>query len=175
MNADSPHNVSPLNSPGVSWTRDQQRELITAYVQRMDVDMMAMYFGVRSREVIVELASLILDAPSVTRDRTKPRFGTKWTLRDYELVTQQFQLGADLSDIADVVERDELGVAYWLLQKMFPPIPRATLKTLGLEGLAEEFRDFERDSDESDTPKICPVCKDVVLYCKCNIRDDRVF
>ena len=174
-NSDHPRPSAARIEPGENWSWAESRELIELYLQRMDVRMMARYFNKTAFQVITELAWVILGEKYLEQDETQPRYQKRWSLRDHEILTQQYQLGATVPEIAHVLRRDELAVAYRIIEKLYPPIPQENLSKVHLEHLAGALRAKERIANEPEPPKICPVCLDVVIYCTCPYGDDRVF
>ena len=175
MNSGHPRPSSARIEPGEDWSWAESRELIELYLQRMDVRMMARYFNKTAFQVITELAWVILGEKYLEQDETQPRYQKRWSLRDHEILTQQYQVGARVPEIANVLRRDELAVAYRIIEKLYPPIPKESLKKVHLEHFAQELQAKEFNPNEPEPPKICPVCKDVVIYCTCPYEDDRVF
>lgn len=141
----------------------------------MDVRLMAKYFGTSSHEVIRELASLVLGASRVSRNHLSPRYGERWSWRDHDLLVEQYRWGASVQDIAKVLQRDELAVAYRILERLTPQIPARTLEVLGLEEMAAQKRKAEATDEGYDETRICPDCRDVIVYCTCQIEGGRFF
>jgi hypothetical protein len=95
--------------------------------------------------------------------------------RDHDLLVEQYRWGASVQDIAKVLQRDELAVAYRILERLTPQIPGRTLEALGLEDMAAQLRKAEGMDEGSDKTRICPDCRDVILYCTCQIEGGRFF
>jgi hypothetical protein len=170
----SPGN-SELPSSLNQWSAESRRELIEFYVDGMDVRLMAKYFATSSHEVIGELASLVLGASRVSRNHLSPRYGERSSWRDHDVLVEQYRWGASVQVIAKVLQRDELAVAYRILERLTPQIPAQTLELLGLENMAEQKRQAEGVDEGSDETRICSDCRDVILYCTCQIEGGRFF
>jgi hypothetical protein len=155
-------------SPRFIWTRAMSKELLELYLNRMPGPMIANYFGCSEREVIRQVARLILGVKRAASDKNAPRFGKKWSWRDDQVLFREYQLGASPLEIASTLGRDELGVVFRILSLIPPQIPRSIVKKYGLkirfEKSAGQFRE-----PMTEFVNVCSHCQDVIEYCKCQI------
>lgn len=156
------------------WTDGTRRELLELWVDGMSLQMLADYFQRTTRDVVRELASLILQVDDLRSDSTTPRHGVRWSWDDDHMLVQQHQLGVTLTEIAEALGRDEMGAAFRMLEYFAPGIPRETIERFGLADFAAAKR-REAGDPSGDAPETCPNCLDVVLYCKCRIGDDQIY
>jgi hypothetical protein len=82
-----------------------------------------------------------------------------------------FQQGRSATQIASRAQK--LAVAYRILERLTPQIPARTPEALGLEEMAAQKRKAEGTDEGSDETRICPDCRDVIIYCTCQIEGGR--
>lgn len=160
--------LTRVSGPRFIWTRAMSKELLELYLNRMPGPMIANYFGCSEREVIRQVARLILGVKRAASDKNAPRFGEKWSWRDDQILFREYQLGASPLKIASTLGRDELGVVFRILTLIPPRIPRSIVNKYGLNHRLQEpkgpFHELRTES-----VKVCSHCQDVIEYCKCQI------
>lgn len=160
-----------MANKGIMWTKSMKKELLELYLDRMPGPMMAHYFGCSERELVQQIACLVLGKKKITTDRRAPRYGEEWTWRDDQVLRREFQLGKPIDQIAATLGRDELGVAFRILAFFEPQIPSAIVEKYGLDkGLRVAPASSPLQGDDPHFVRVCSECHDVVPFCKCPIR-----
>ena len=155
----------------IMWTKSMNKELLELYLDRMPGPMMAHYFGCSERDLVRQIACLVLDKKKIRSDRSAPRYGEEWTWRDDQVLRREFQLGKPINQIAEALGRDELGVAFRILAFFEPQIPAAIVEKYGLDNAAAVIpSQSPLQGDDPRFVRVCSECHDVIPFCKCPIR-----
>ena len=108
-----------------TWTHESTKELLELYLTGFTPQMLAAHFQVSVKEVIRQLSAVVLGDDNLTKDPTKPRHQQTWHRDEVMFLASQMQLGRTPTEIAKLMDRDSLGVAFKLFQALPVPIPRA--------------------------------------------------
>ena len=161
----------PMAKKKIMWTKSMNKELLELYLDRMPGGMMAHYFDCSQREVVRQIACLVLGEKKIRSDNSAPRYGEEWTWRDDQVLRREFQLGKPIDQIAATLGRDELGVAFRILAFFEPQIPAAIVQRYGLDEDSGEIPSLGAlQGDDPRFVRVCSECHDVVPFCKCPIR-----
>ena len=155
----------------IMWTKSMNKELLELYLDRMPGPMMAHYFGCSERDMVRQIACLVLGKKKIKSDRSAPRYGEEWSWRDDQVLRREFQLAKPIDQIAATLGRDELGVAFRILAFFEPQLPPAVVEKYGLDdapGVLPSSSPLQ--GDEPRFVRVCSECHDVVPFCKCPIR-----
>lgn len=103
-----------------SWSRSELRELLFLYGDNEDLDLtdLARRLRTTSRAVVIALAQILLDPHGPLETPSTPK--RDWTQRDVDAVHDLFRTGATLSQIAHSINRDQLSVAFKMLEDRLP-------------------------------------------------------
>ena len=161
----------PMAKKRIMWTKSMNKELLELYLDRMPGPMMAHYFGCSERDMVRQIACLVLGKKKIKSDRSAPRYGEEWSWRDDQVLRREFQLARPIDQIAATLGRDELGVAFRILAFFEPQLPPAVVEKYGLDdapGVLPSSSPLQ--GDEPRFVRVCSECHDVVPFCKCPIR-----
>jgi hypothetical protein len=128
---DAIHNMEPtLHSENhllipSSWNRAAIKDLLELYLTGFTTSMLADFFRVSQREVIRQLSSVVLGDDNLTADDSKGRHQRRWHRDELMYLASQMQLGRTPTEIAALMDRDSLSIAFKLFQELPVPIPRA--------------------------------------------------
>lgn len=154
-----------LIGPKKEWTEEEYRELLGLYVDGASPTFMAQLFSCKTSDIVKELSALVLNADHVESNPLAPNYGNRWSWGEEDFLQRELQLRTPIAKIARFLGRDDLGVAFKILEKR-PQLPRRTIEKFQLGTLSNA-----KSPLEGDQPKfvlICSTCDDVVLYCKCD-------
>jgi len=155
----------------IMWTKSMNKELLELYLDRMPGPMMAHYFGCSERDMVRQIACLVLGKKKIKSDKSAPRYREEWTWRDDQVLRREFQLGKPIDQIAATLGRDELGVAFRILAFFEPQIPAAVVAQYGLDEAASVVPlSSPLQGDDPRFVRVCSECRDVIPFCKCPIR-----
>ena len=161
----------PVAKKKTKWTKSMNKELLELYLHRMPGAMMANYFDCSQRDLVRQIACLVLGKKKIKSDKRAPRYGEEWTWRDDQVLRREFQLGKSIDQIAETLGRDELGVAFRILAFFEPQIPAAIVQKYGLDENPDVLPSSSPlQGDDPRFVKVCSECRDVVPFCKCPIK-----
>ena len=161
----------PVAKKKTKWTKSMNKELLELYLDRMPGPMMAHYFGCSERDMVRQIACLVLGKKKIKSDRSAPRYGVEWSWRDDQVLRREFQLAKRIDQIAATLGRDELGVAFRILAFFEPQLPSTVVEKYGLDDAPGMLpSSCPQQGDEPRYVRVCSECHDVVPFCKCPIR-----
>ena len=108
-----------------TWTHEKTKELLELYLTGFTPQMLAAHFQVSVKEIIRQLSAVVLGDDNLTKDPTKARHQQTWHRDEVMFLASQMQLGRTPTEIATLMDRDSLGIAFKLFQALPVPIPRA--------------------------------------------------
>ena len=108
-----------------TWTHEKTKELLELYLTGFTPQMLAAHFQVSVKEIIRQLSAVVLGDDNLTKDTSKARHQQTWHRDEVMFLASQMQLGRTPTEIATLMDRDSLGIAFKLFQALPVPIPRA--------------------------------------------------
>lgn len=148
------------------WSEAERKTLLEYYVDGMSGVLIAKLFDSSVIAVAEELARLVLGVDELKSNPQAPSYGRTWDWHDEQLLKREYQLRRPLSRIARALGRDELGVAFKILD-MRPPLPMKIIEKYDLQAISNTLGPLE--GDKAQFVRVCSQCDDVTLYCKCLI------
>lgn len=111
----------------VPWDDQALAELLELYLAGFTVEMLSRHFQVSVKNIVRKLAEVVWGEENLTQDRTKARYQQTWHRDEIDFLLSQLQLCRTPTEIAALMDRDALGVAFKLFEALPVPIPRAVL------------------------------------------------
>ena len=125
---DAIHDSGIVEFPGqesFSWTEAKTAELLELYLTGFTLQMLAQHFQLGIRAVVRRLSAVVLGDKNLTQDSSTARHQKPWHNDEILFLASQVQLGRTPTEIAALMDRDPLGIAFKLFQALPIPIPRA--------------------------------------------------
>ena len=116
-----------------TWSDQSTKELVELYVTGFTPSMLAKHFQVSIRAIVRRLTAVVWGDEHLTQDPTKPRHQKPWHNDEILFLASQMQLGRTPTEIAALMERDSLGIAFKLFEALPVPIPRAVQDHYGID------------------------------------------
>ena len=110
-----------------TWDDQSTTELLELYLTGFTPSMLAKHFQVSIRAIVRRLSLVVWGDEHLTQDPTKARHQKPWHQDEVLFVASQMQLGRTPTEIAALMDRDALGIAFKLFESLPVPIPRAVL------------------------------------------------
>jgi hypothetical protein len=108
-----------------TWSNQSTKELLELYLTGFTPSMLAKHFQVSIRAIVRHLSSVVFGDEHLTQDPTKPRHQKPWHQDEILFLASQMQLGRTPTEIAALMDRDSLGIAFKLFEALPVPIPKA--------------------------------------------------
>ena len=108
-----------------TWSQESTKELLELYLTGFTPHMLAAHFQVSAKEIIRQLSAVVLGDHNLMKDPSKARHQRTWHRDEVMFLASQMQLGRTPTEIAALMDRDSLGIAFKLFQVLPVPIPRA--------------------------------------------------
>ena len=108
-----------------TWSLESTKELLELFLTGFTPEMLAAHFQLGPKEIICQLSGVVLGDHNLTKDPAKPRHQKTWLREEVSFLASQIQLGRTPTEIAALMDRDSLGIAFKLFQALPVPIPRA--------------------------------------------------
>ena len=108
-----------------TWTNESTKELLELYLTGFTSQMLAAHFQVSVKVIIRQLSAVVLGDNNLMKDPSKARHQQTWHRDEVMFLASQMQLGRTPTEIAALMDRDSLGIAFKLFQALPVPIPRA--------------------------------------------------
>ena len=108
-----------------TWTHESTKELLELYLTGFTPQMLAAHFQVSTKGIIRQLAAVVLGDDTLTKDPSKARHQRTWHRDEVLFLASQMRLVRTPTEIAALMDRDSLGIAFKLFQELPVPIPRA--------------------------------------------------
>ena len=108
-----------------TWTNESTKELLELYLTGFTPQMLAAHFQLSAKEIIRQLSAVVLGDHNLMMDPSKARHQRTWHRDEVMFLASQMQLGRTPTEIAALMDRDSLGIAFKLFQVLPVPIPRA--------------------------------------------------
>lgn len=120
--AEPPHLKTVVLRDSRTWSRGETAELLTLYRDGMEIAELSRRFTVVAPGVVRELSAwlLVTDGELVNEDAVK--FGQTWSSEDLDRLRHGYRASASIKDLADLLGRDQLGVAFRLFQLGIPKV-----------------------------------------------------
>ena len=128
-----------------SWTNERTKELLELYLTGFAPSMLAAHFRLGAREIVEQLSSVVFGDHHLTKDPTKARHQRTWHRDEVLFLASQMQVGRTPTEIAALMDRDSLGIAFKLFQALPVPIPRAVLEEYDIKVRQEPLGDVPLD------------------------------
>ena len=116
-----------------TWSDQSTKELVELYVTGFTPSMLAKHFQVSIRAIVRRLTAVVWGDEHLTQDPTKPRHQKPWHHDEILFLASQMQLGRTPTEIAALMDRDSLGIAFKLFEALPVPIPRAVQDHYGID------------------------------------------
>ena len=116
----------------VTWSHESTKELLELYLTGFTLQMLAKHFQVGIRAIVRRLSLVVLGDEILTQDSTTARHQKPWHNDEILFLASQMQLGRTPTEIARLLDRDSLGIAFKLFQALPVPIPRAVQEEYGI-------------------------------------------
>ncbi len=126
---------------GPIWKDSKTKELLELYLTHFTVSMLAQHFQLTPPTVVLQLSKVIFGDSSLREDESKPHYQRTWSRQEIIFLASQMQIGRTPTEISALMDRDPLGVAFALFQKLVVPIPREVLTHYGVSVRREPFGD----------------------------------
>ena len=126
---------------GPIWEDSKTRELLELYLTHFTVSMLAQHFQLTPPTVVRQLSKVIFGDSALNEDESKIRFQRTWSRGEIMFLASQMQMGKTPTEISALMDRDPLGVAFALFQKLGVPIPREVITRYGVSVRREPFGD----------------------------------
>lgn len=107
------------------WSEPERRDLLAGYSRGESIATLASRTSATRRAVVFELTRLMLAPEGPMVDRAAGKFGHFWSTADEKILRDLYSTGTTLLDIARELKRDQLGVAFKLLENAIPHPPEA--------------------------------------------------
>ena len=117
----------------VPWSHESTKELLELYLTGFTLQMLAKHFQVGIRAIVRRLSAVVLGDENLTQDSTTARHQKPWHHDEILFLASQMQLGRTPTEIAALMERDSLGIAFKLFEALPVPIPRAVQDHYGID------------------------------------------
>ena len=117
----------------VPWSHESTKELLELYLTGFTLQMLAKHFQVGIRAIVRRLSAVVWGDENLTQDSTKPRHQKPWHHDEILFLASQMQLGRTPTEIAALMDRDSLGIAFKLFEALPVPIPRAVQDHYGID------------------------------------------
>ena len=108
-----------------TWDDQSTSELLELYLTGFTPQMLAAHFQVSTKGIIRQLAAVVLGDDTLTKDPSKARHQRTWHRDEVLFLASQMRLVRTPTEIAALMDRDSLGIAFKLFQELPVPIPRA--------------------------------------------------
>jgi len=108
-----------------TWTNESTKELLELYLTGFTSQMLAAHFQVSVKVIIRQLSAVVLGDNNLMKDPSNARHQQTWHRDEVMFLASQMQLGRTPTEIAALMDRDSLGIAFKLFQALPVPIPRA--------------------------------------------------
>lgn len=105
-----------------TWSEAQDRRLLGAYFTHRNIERTAIELQVDQKQVAARLVRLLLDPLGDIHDPSVENWGKRYTSADTNALLTQWKRGDDLSEIADALGRDQLGIGWKLLDHSSRPV-----------------------------------------------------
>jgi len=128
-----------------TWTHESTKELLELYLTGFAPSMLASHFRLSAMEIIEQLSSVVFGDHHLTKDPTKARHQRTWHRDEVLFLASQMQVGRTPTEIAALMDRDSLGIAFKLFQALPVPIPRAVLEEYDIDARQEPLGDVPLD------------------------------
>ena len=116
-----------------TWSDQSTKELVELYVTGFTPSMLAKHFQVSIRAIVRRLTAVVLGDENLTQDSTTARHQKPWHNDEILFLASQMQLGRTPTEIAALMDRDSLGIAFKLFEALPVPIPRAVQDHYGID------------------------------------------
>lgn len=157
--------MKSLRVVSCDWSESETKELLDSYLSHMPNDMLSKYFRRSQRDIVRALASLVLGETYVSTNSRAESFGKAWSWRDDQILVREYQIGKSVAQIAAVLGRDNLGVAFRILGTLTPKIPQHIVHKYGLTSERRGLSPLQ--GDELQPVRLCSQCFGTWKDCDC--------
>ena len=144
------------------WSEPATKELVELYLDGMELELLSSHFQMTVHEIVAKLSELFFAVPEPMQDTSAANYKKPWHGAETAKLWRLYAVRNPIPKIAEKLGRDELGVCYKLLTEQMVILPRSLAEVYGFD---ED--EFHVESKSDDNAKVCPICLDVVPYCKC--------
>ena len=126
--ASPPQEVRQLTMVPREWDDESTKELLELYLTGFTLPMLAQHFEAAVRTIVRRLSAVILGDDDLHEDPSKSRHQKPWHQDELLFLASQLQVARTPTEIAALMDRDSLGIAFKSFQALRVPIPRHVIK-----------------------------------------------
>lgn len=126
--ASPPQEVRQLTMVPREWDDESTKELLELYLTGFTLPMLAQHFEAAVRTIVRRLSAVILGDDDLREDPRKSRHQKPWHQDELLFLASQLQVARTPTEIAALMDRDSLGIAFKSFQALRVPIPRHVIE-----------------------------------------------
>ncbi|MDC0991775.1 hypothetical protein OAR17_02195 [Pontimonas sp.] len=126
--ASPPQEVRQLTMVPRDWDDESTKELLELYLTGFTLPMLAQHFEAAVRTIVRRLSAVILGDDDLHEDPSKSRHQKPWHQDEMLFLASQLQVARTPTEIAALMDRDSLGIAFKSFQALRVPIPRHVIE-----------------------------------------------
>ena len=126
--ASAPQEVRQLTMVPREWDDESTKELLELYLTGFTLPMLAQHFEAAVRTIVRRLSAVILGDEYLQEDPSKSRHQKPWHQDELLFLASQLQVARTPTEIAALMDRDSLGIAFKSFQALRVPIPRQVIE-----------------------------------------------
>ena len=131
--ASAPQEVRQLTMVPREWDDESTKELLELYLTGFTLPMLSQHFEAAVRTIVRRLSAVIFGDEYLQEDPSKTRHQKPWHRDELLFLASQLQVARTPTEIAALMDRDSLGIAFKLLEEFSVPIPKAVQGRYGLD------------------------------------------
>ena len=124
----APQEVRQLTMVPREWDDESTKELLELYLTGFTLPMLAQHFEAAVRTIVRRLSAVILGDEYLQEDPSKSRHQKPWHQDELVFLASQLQVARTPTEIAALMDRDSLGIAFKSFQALRVPIPRQVIQ-----------------------------------------------